>query len=253
MSNKVLRLPLDRTKRHFIVGDCHGKYETFLNLLKEADYDEDIDIIYSVGDLIDRGPKSYEMIKYFTTMPNAYTVMGNHEHMAINDEWFNVWLNNGGLKCIKSLKDNGKDEQWLKDQVEDLPWVIEVGDVDEDNAFRIVHADYDPLYTDETANQVLSEAIDEDGNFNGDDNNIQSLIWSRSTITDAMYNLSVLKPLTQYMEFNPNRKRHNYVGHTPIKRITTVGDITFLDTWGSNGLSMIEVLSGEKYTTPMID
>jgi predicted MPP superfamily phosphohydrolase len=253
MTNKILRLPLDTNKRHFIVGDTHGKYETFLNLLKEADYDEDNDIIYSVGDNIDRGPKSYEMIKYFTTMPNAYTIMGNHEYMMKEDSWLDVWLNNGGYKCLGSLRENGKDHQWLKEQVKDFPWVIEVGDEDEENAFRIVHADYDPLYTDETANQILTNAVDDDGNFDGDNNNIQSLIWGRSTITDAMYNLSILKPLTHEMEFNPDRKRHNYVGHTPINKITTVKDITFLDTWGSNGLSMIEAISGEKYTTPMVD
>jgi len=254
MTNKILRLPLDRSKRHFVVGDIHGRHESFLNLLKEADYDEDNDIIYSVGDMIDRGPKSYETVKYFTTKPNAYSVMGNHEHMASSpSEWYDVWIYNGGIKCMDSLRSNGKDHEWLMEQVKDLPWVIEVGDEDEEKAFRIVHADYDPLYDDTTADRTLTNAIGADGNFNGEDNNIQSLIWSRSTITDAMTNLSNMKPLTYEIDFNPDRKRHNYVGHTPIRKITTVKDITFLDTWGSGTLSMVEAISGEKYTTKVVD
>jgi len=253
MTDKILKLPLDKTKRHFIVGDLHGRYQSFLNLLEEADYDEDNDIIYSVGDMIDRGPKSYEVIKYFTTMPNAYSVMGNHEYMMMTDSWYSVWVANGGIKCMDSLRSNGKDHEWLIEQVKDLPWIIEVGDDNDENAFRIVHADYDPLYDDNTAERVLSEATNEEGEFNGEDNNIQSLIWGRSTITEAMTNLSNMKPLTYYMEFHTDRKRHNYVGHTPIKRITTVKDITFIDTWGSGTLSMVEAISGEHYTTKVVD
>jgi len=253
MTDKILKLPLDKTKRHFILGDPHGKYDTFMNLLNEANYDEENDIIYSVGDNIDRGPKSYEMIKYFTTMPNAYTIMGNHEYMMKEWRWQQTWLANGGNRCLDSIEENGKDHEWLKDQVKDLPWIIEVGDTDEEQAFRVVHADYDPLYSDDTAANELAKAVNSDGIFDGECNNIQSLIWGRSTITEAMTNLSNMKPLTHEMEFNPDRKRHNYVGHTPIKRITTVKDITFIDTWGSGTLSMVEAISGEHYTTKVVD
>ena len=82
MSNRILQLPLDRSKRHFVVGDIHGRFDSFQNLLKEANYDPTNDIIYSVGDLIDRGPKSYETVKFFTSTPNVYSIMGNHEYMA---------------------------------------------------------------------------------------------------------------------------------------------------------------------------
>lgn len=254
MTDKILKLPLDRNKRHFVVGDIHGKYDSFMTLLKEADYDETNDIIYSVGDLVDRGPKSFETVEYFTTKPNAYTVLGNHEHMAsCPSEWFEVWVANGGIKCMDSLRANGKDHQWLIEQVKDLPWVIEVGDTDEEGSFRIVHADYEIMMNDGAAENILSTAVDNNGNFNPEDVHIQTLIWSRSTITKAMNNLSNMKPLTYRMKFNPDRQRHTYAGHTPIRKITTVGDITFLDTWGSDTLSMVEAISGNKYLVKMVD
>ena len=48
-------IPLNKDRRHFVVGDIHGRYEAFLNLLDEINYDQSTDMIYSVGDLIDRG------------------------------------------------------------------------------------------------------------------------------------------------------------------------------------------------------
>ena len=250
--SKILKLPLDKSKRHFIVGDIHGRYQSFLKLLKEADYDEENDIIYSVGDMIDRGPKSYEVVEYFTSKPNAYSIMGNHEYMAISDQWLNVWLNNGGLRCLKSLEDNGKNQVWLNDKFENLPWIIEVGELEDEHCFRIVHADYEPVFNDQAAEHLFEIATDEDGEFDGDYKYIQTFIWSRATITQGLNNVANMKPIHYNMSFT-ERKRHNYVGHTPIRKITTVGDITFLDTWGSSTLSMIEAVSGDKFTTPMID
>lgn len=250
----IKRLPLDRDKRHFIVGDIHGRFETFLDLLAEADYNPDTDIIYSVGDLIDRGPKSFEAVEFFSTRENVYSIMGNHEYMAYEAwRWQNVWLRNGGFKCLESLEANGKDQRWLQDVVGEFPWIIEVGDDGEEGAFRIVHADVDWRLSDQEIHACVAMAIDEDGFFNGEAHEVQHFIWSRSTITKAMTNLSEMKPLTYNMEFNPDRKRHNFVGHTPIRKVTTTGDITHIDTWGSGTMSMVNALTREVFTVEMID
>jgi serine/threonine protein phosphatase 1 len=253
MTDKIRKLPLDYNKRHFIIGDIHGRYETMLELLISADYDPSTDIVYTVGDMIDRGPKSFEVLKFFTHEPNNHAILGNHEYMAVTPMYTQTWLCNGGGNTIASLEENKKDIHWLRDQVEYLPWVLEVGDRNDDKAFRIVHADYEPHLSDTAAFNFLSKATNEDGYFNGENIDLQGFIWSRQTIYEGKRNVDKMKPIHHGMDFNPNRKRHNYVGHTPINKILTIGDITFLDTFDNGTLSMIEVLSGETYTTKVID
>ena len=70
------RLPLSTDKRHLVCGDIHAKYDTLLRLLESASYDPSKDILYSVGDIIDRGPKSFEVLSLFAR-ENCHTVAGN--------------------------------------------------------------------------------------------------------------------------------------------------------------------------------
>lgn len=64
-----------------IIGDIHGCYHTLLHL-----YNQVITFtseIYSVGDLIDRGKYSKEVVE-FCIQHNIKPVRGNHEEMLIN-------------------------------------------------------------------------------------------------------------------------------------------------------------------------
>lgn len=67
-----------------IIGDIAGNYKTLLALLSKCPYDEPI----SVGDMVDRGPRSKDVLNFF--MNNGRAILGNHEHMMID------YLNNGG-------------------------------------------------------------------------------------------------------------------------------------------------------------
>lgn len=60
-----------------IIGDIAGQYDTLMALLKQMP-DE---IPVSVGDMVDRGPKSKEVLDFF--MKNGKAVLGNHEHMML--------------------------------------------------------------------------------------------------------------------------------------------------------------------------
>lgn len=247
MKNTILQLPLDKTKRHFIVGDIHGRFRSFMKLLEEAKYNSQTDVVYSVGDMIDRGPKSYEVVKFFTTQPNTYAVMGNHEYMVTSLKWQSTWLKNGGVECLLSLDNHGKNQQWLAKKVENLPWIIEVGEPSDADAFRILHAEFPPTWDDDTLYRVLNEAID------GEDPRAALLVWSRKTIEHALRNIGRSNPLCEDIVFNTNRTRHNFVGHTPVRKAITVGDMTYLDTYGDNTMTMVEALSRQVYTTTMID
>lgn len=89
------------------IGDIHGdmkSLEKLSKLMPKAPF-------FSVGDLVDRFPRSKEVLQFFMEEGNK-AVLGNHEHMML-DFYFNrglydegLWLypGNGGLETLKSLK-----------------------------------------------------------------------------------------------------------------------------------------------------
>ncbi|MFA5939151.1 MAG: metallophosphoesterase [Sinimarinibacterium sp.] len=86
--------------RVLVVGDIHGEYDMFMRLLKHARYNDMWDTVYSLGDVIDRGPESLRTLEWFAGRRRAYMLMGNHEAMMMQaDEDYqigSVWLHNGG-------------------------------------------------------------------------------------------------------------------------------------------------------------
>jgi serine/threonine protein phosphatase 1 len=93
-------------KKTYIIGDVHGEYDTLVKLVEKLP--EDAEIIF-VGDLIDRGAKSREVIE-FIRKNNYRCVLGNHEQFMIdygtsftktypkstNASFMHTWYNNGG-------------------------------------------------------------------------------------------------------------------------------------------------------------
>ena len=61
-----------------IIGDVHGCFKTLQKLLTQLPDDE----IFFVGDLIDRGPRSKEVLDFMMTHPEMRCVKGNHEEWA---------------------------------------------------------------------------------------------------------------------------------------------------------------------------
>ena len=68
--------------RHLVIGDIHGCYDELEELLVKADLDAE-DRIISVGDMVDRGPRSVEVFAFFSTNPRARSVQGNHERKHV--------------------------------------------------------------------------------------------------------------------------------------------------------------------------
>lgn len=57
---KILRLPSNTKGRDLVIGDIHGHYDDFRRLLDEAEFNPSIDRVLCTGDLVDRGPDSFE-------------------------------------------------------------------------------------------------------------------------------------------------------------------------------------------------
>ncbi len=67
-----------KNKRSLIIGDVHGCYDELILLLKKANYDPSRDVLYFVGDMINKGPRSKKVLE-FIYQEKAFAVLGNHE------------------------------------------------------------------------------------------------------------------------------------------------------------------------------
>lgn len=96
-------LPPNLLGRDFIVPDLHGSYVLLMEYLHSVRLDPLRDRLILTGDLIDRGPASFECLMLLM-QPWVYAVMGNHEWMfltwmAIRESDYHVpadFLENGG-------------------------------------------------------------------------------------------------------------------------------------------------------------
>lgn len=72
--------------RKLVMSDIHGCFNEMIALLKAADYKPADDFIVICGDLIDRGPDSAKVVKYWYEIQNSHphrciVLRGNHEQM----------------------------------------------------------------------------------------------------------------------------------------------------------------------------
>ncbi|ACK67435.1 bis(5'nucleosyl)-tetraphosphatase, ApaH [Rippkaea orientalis PCC 8801] len=128
--------------RRIIIGDVHGHYNTLLTLL-DAIAPNSEDKIYFLGDLIDRGPESAQVVDF--VIKNGYPcLLGNHEQMLLqsvglgelNSHQLQSWLYSGGYSTLMSYDHQIPTEhiQWMKT----LPSYLDLGDV------WLVHAGVNP-------------------------------------------------------------------------------------------------------------
>jgi serine/threonine protein phosphatase 1 len=138
---------------HYVIGDVHGHYNTLKDLVKALP--GDAGLIF-VGDLIDRGTQSAEVVR-FVRQNGHRCVMGNHEALMVTygSEFisayrrgqplpqYNLWYVNGGIHTLLSygvavVKEgrlekaagSGKQLERLEDDLrwmQTLPLYIELG------------------------------------------------------------------------------------------------------------------------------
>ena len=136
--NSIVRDPLYNNKKQEegpfdIIGDIHGCYDELIELLTKLGY-QDTNNLWShpagrkavfVGDLVDRGPKTPEVLRLVMTMTgagNAYCVPGNHDIKLMR--WLNgknVQLKHGLEKSVEQLaKESTEFKQEVKKFLDDL-------------------------------------------------------------------------------------------------------------------------------------
>ncbi len=102
-------------QRVFAIGDIHGCYDAFQQMLFAEIKVRKEDEIYCIGDYIDRGPDSKRVVDTIISLQQKgfriHTLRGNHEQMMMDSEEdeisFNRWNNNGGAATLESFGAKG--------------------------------------------------------------------------------------------------------------------------------------------------
>jgi len=97
--------------RRFAAGDVHGCSRTLRTLVEDVLRIGKDDILYLLGDYIDRGPDSKGVLNYLMELyMGEYDIRplrGNHEQLlldSLNDsEAFTIWKGNGGYSTLKEF------------------------------------------------------------------------------------------------------------------------------------------------------
>lgn len=100
--------------RILAISDIHACKRSFEALLEQIKLQKD-DILYLLGDYIDRGPDSkgvLDLIMELQTTYNIYPLRGNHEQMLLDafyqkkERSVHLWIRNGGDKAMDSFDTN---------------------------------------------------------------------------------------------------------------------------------------------------
>ena len=129
----------------FVASNLYGRMDKFEKLIKKINL-KDSDILYILGNIVDFGENSIELVNELSAQYNVYTVLGEHDYKAylLLSEFDRIireggapsvnfskemieWCQNGGQTTLEAFKDaNADDKEGFLDYLSDLPVFEEV-------------------------------------------------------------------------------------------------------------------------------
>lgn len=214
MKTIIQRFARNTKGRDLIVGDIHGCFTKLSTALRAVGFQpEDGDRLFCVGDLVDRGPESFEVLN-FLQLDFVHAVAGNHEDMAVrwpngNMDLGNYAANGGGWMIALDRE----MQREVSASLGALPLAIELET--EGGLIGIVHAEC-PLASWPDFIAQLEDPNTPRGRRQG---LIDMAQWSRSRIESGF-------------DGDIEGVRAVVVGHTPMRAMTSLGNTLFIDTMG---------------------
>lgn len=242
--------------RDFVIGDLHGAWPMFERLLEGINFDPAIDRMFSVGDLVDRGPESLRCLSLLHE-PWFHSIMGNHEKMMLDafvgGPSGSYWVPNGGgwgLEMIADLRRSRGMEGGthilmeetvqlveLLNIVNTLPLVLTIERSD-GSLMHVLHAELparhaltsQDLMNEDVLRDLLTRDTAEDG---------PSVIWGRHRyqqfIRASLQNTEKVGRTVEYLArsgvtFSSPGLGHVISGHSIVQQPLTLGEQTNLDT-----------------------
>lgn len=212
MTVLIKRFPINTVGRDFAVGDIHGHFTLLQRALDAAGFDPATDRLFSVGDLVDRGPECRSSIDWLAK-PWFQPVRGNHDDYVVRFDTCDVdnWVYNGGAWFAGLAFDEQRE---FAAQFAELPIAIEVETPG--GLVGLVHADC-PFPSWRHLQIVLSGEADVSKRELK--LVLNTCMWSRSRIeqgdTDGVQDVRAM-----------------VVGHTPLRQAAVLGNVHYIDTMG---------------------
>ena len=166
----------------YVVSDLHGSFDKFQKLLKTIKLKDD-DVMYVVGDIVDYGEQSIDLLCDLSMRFNVIPIVGDHDFRAVRllkslNEMLNDgtrpdtdviaemadWMQDGGQKVMEDFKALDSDmREGVLEYLEDMSLYEEVEVAGK--KYLLVHAgivDFDPSLPldDYMPEDFISEPID---------------------------------------------------------------------------------------------
>jgi serine/threonine protein phosphatase 1 len=207
----VLYVDVNDRGRDFMVGDIHACFDLVLRAMDEVKFDQACDRIFSVGDLIDRGPGSRRTAK-FLSHDWVYAVRGNHEDMVLeiyqdgepHQAVLDYMHSRNGFDWWRDTPDSVRHE--ILEAIGKLPIAIELAT--ERGTVGLVHADV-PDGLSWPAFLARLEA--------GDIAVAEKALWGRDRVG-------------RNDESGVDGVGRVFVGHTPLRGLIKLGNVYAIDT-----------------------
>lgn len=206
----------------WVVGDIHGCFSKLESSMNMAGFNKETDKLFSVGDLVDRGPESLEAGNWIKK-DYFYAIRGNHEDMFLkwlefgDDDLYNYGneVNGGGWALKQKIEDLDK----LAEQFHQLPYLRIIHS--KNKKIAIVHAELPKNIT--TQNSTDNNELDSEL--------VEIMTWNREKVSKILNK-----------KYNNNDRIINetanedfcliIVGHTPIKNAFLFNSYVYIDTAG---------------------
>ena len=100
----------------YAIGDLQGCFDPLQELLSEIGFRESNDRLWFVGDLVNRGPQSLEILRFVKSLDErAVCVLGNHDlHLLMVAEGHAKAHRQDTLETILTARDRGELLTWLR-------------------------------------------------------------------------------------------------------------------------------------------
>lgn len=203
---QLVRFSINTQGRDFAVGDIHGCFTALQQALDYISFNPSKDRLFSVGDLVDRGPESDKVLDWLDR-PWFHAICGNHDFMtwrsALGIPYPEVnHLEHGG-NWLNSLDPEVKRS--IGERLKVLPFAIEIKTPE--GIVGLVHADcpYDDWK--DMQNYSLSESA------------LECCLWSRERYQRGYIN-------------DIRNVRAVVHGHTTVRKLQKLGNVFFIDTGG---------------------
>ncbi|WP_040262910.1 metallophosphoesterase [Pseudomonas massiliensis] len=209
--------------RDYAVGDIHGHFTRLEATLRRARFDPARDRLFSVGDLVDRGPESPRALEWLA-QPWFHAVQGNHEVLTRQyvegDPQLHPddYRSSGGTWFMQSSR---QEQERYALRFAELPVALEVET--QLGLVGLVHA-HCPFSSWTTLREYLTGALPYAVELE------ESFQWSRAR-------------LKQRDESEVRDVRAVVVGHTPLRRPRRLGNVWHIDTagWSEGYFSLLEL------------